>query len=166
MCKPLPRGMSHPLDFNEFVRVIQETNTYGGSGNRIVDLDDPKINEVRDITTWPGSGPDGRGYTGRFKQNVMLGDLHTPGRNFYKHGDVVRMLGLALKATLNASPGAGLSPRLDTVKTIIDEVIKVRRMEIARLKKAYDEGIVSGEGRNIDAEIFLAELKAEKRSRR
>lgn len=42
---------------------------------------------------------------------------------------------------------------------------EVRQMELARLKKAYDEGMVSGEGREIKADAFLAELKAEARSR-
>ena len=42
---------------------------------------------------------------------------------------------------------------------------EMRQLEIARLKKAYDEGMASGEGREIDARTLLAELKAEARSR-
>lgn len=42
---------------------------------------------------------------------------------------------------------------------------EVRQMELARLKKAYDEGMASGEGREIKADAFLAELKAEARTR-
>ena len=42
---------------------------------------------------------------------------------------------------------------------------EVRQMELARLKKAYDEGMASGEGREIKADTFLAELKAEARTR-
>ncbi|MBB2753630.1 UNVERIFIED_ORG: antitoxin ParD1/3/4 [Rhizobium aethiopicum] len=42
---------------------------------------------------------------------------------------------------------------------------EVRLMEIGRLKKAYDEGMASGTGREIDAKTLLAELKAEARSR-
>jgi len=42
---------------------------------------------------------------------------------------------------------------------------EIRQLEIARLKRAYDEGIASGEGREVDADVLLAELKAEKRSR-
>jgi antitoxin ParD1/3/4 len=42
---------------------------------------------------------------------------------------------------------------------------EIRQLEIARLKQAYDEGIASGEGREVDADLLLAELKAEKRSR-
>ena len=38
-------------------------------------------------------------------------------------------------------------------------------MELARLKKAYDEGMASGEGRAISADALLAELKAEAKSR-
>lgn len=35
----------------------------------------------------------------------------------------------------------------------------LRKREIARLKRAYDEGMASGEGRPVDADTFLAELK-------
>jgi antitoxin ParD1/3/4 len=38
----------------------------------------------------------------------------------------------------------------------------VRAAEVARFKTAYDDGMASGEGRRLDAETFLAELKAEK----
>ncbi|MDB5523218.1 MAG: ribbon-helix-helix protein [Rhizobium sp.] len=40
-----------------------------------------------------------------------------------------------------------------------------RQLEIARMRQAYDEGMASGEGREIDAKTLLAELKAEARSR-
>lgn len=42
---------------------------------------------------------------------------------------------------------------------------EVRQMEFARLKKAYEEGMASGEGRGVKADALLAELKAEARSR-
>lgn len=42
---------------------------------------------------------------------------------------------------------------------------EVRRIELARLKAAYDEGMASGEGRHISADDLLAELKAEARPR-
>lgn len=35
----------------------------------------------------------------------------------------------------------------------------------SRLKKAYDEGMASGDGREISADALLAELKAESRER-
>ncbi len=41
----------------------------------------------------------------------------------------------------------------------------VRAAELARLKEAYDAGMASGEGRVLDANGFLAELKAEKARR-
>jgi antitoxin ParD1/3/4 len=41
----------------------------------------------------------------------------------------------------------------------------VRDLEIARLKKAYDEGMARGGGREVDARTLLAELKAEARTR-
>lgn len=42
---------------------------------------------------------------------------------------------------------------------------EIRSLEIERLKRAYEEGLASGEGKKIDAADFLAELKAEARSR-
>lgn len=40
---------------------------------------------------------------------------------------------------------------------------ELRELEMNRLKRAYDEGMASGEGRSVDAETLLAELKAESR---
>jgi antitoxin ParD1/3/4 len=40
---------------------------------------------------------------------------------------------------------------------------ELRELEINRLKRAYDDGMASGEARTIDAETLLAELKAERR---
>ncbi|MFT4185535.1 MAG: type II toxin-antitoxin system ParD family antitoxin [Rhizobium sp.] len=40
---------------------------------------------------------------------------------------------------------------------------EIRMLEMKRLKKAYDEGMASGEGREVDAKTLLAELKAETR---
>jgi len=42
---------------------------------------------------------------------------------------------------------------------------EIRQLEIARLKRAYDEGMASGEGREVDAKTLIAELKAESRLR-
>ncbi len=42
---------------------------------------------------------------------------------------------------------------------------ELREAEMARLKRAYDEGMASGEGRSVDADTLLAELKAEARTR-
>lgn len=38
---------------------------------------------------------------------------------------------------------------------------EIRLLEINRLKREYDEGMASGEGREVDAKTLLAELKAE-----
>ncbi|CAN7595937.1 type II toxin-antitoxin system ParD family antitoxin [Rhizobium rhizogenes] len=38
---------------------------------------------------------------------------------------------------------------------------EIRLLEINRLKRAYDEGMTSGEGREVDTKTLLAELKAE-----
>lgn len=42
---------------------------------------------------------------------------------------------------------------------------ELRQLEIARLKKAYEEGKASGEGRELNMGTFLAELKAEASAR-
>lgn len=42
---------------------------------------------------------------------------------------------------------------------------EIRQMELARLKRAYDEGMASGEGREVNADTLLKEWKAEARSR-
>ena len=40
---------------------------------------------------------------------------------------------------------------------------ELRELEINRLKRAYDDGMASGEGRSIDPDSLLTELKAERR---
>ncbi|HTO30326.1 MAG TPA: type II toxin-antitoxin system ParD family antitoxin [Pararhizobium sp.] len=42
---------------------------------------------------------------------------------------------------------------------------EVREIELARLRKAYDDGMASGEGREVSADMLLAELKTEARKR-
>ena len=42
---------------------------------------------------------------------------------------------------------------------------EIRKIEMQRLKRAYEEGIASGEGRSVDADTLLAELKAEAKAR-
>ena len=42
---------------------------------------------------------------------------------------------------------------------------EMRQLEVARLKRAYDDGMASGEGREIIRETLLRELKAEARKR-
>jgi antitoxin ParD1/3/4 len=42
---------------------------------------------------------------------------------------------------------------------------ELRALELAQLKRAYDDGMASGEGREIDRSTLLAELKAEARAR-
>tara|TARA_R110002020_G_scaffold189446_3_gene388465 strand:- start:6049 stop:6318 length:270 start_codon:yes stop_codon:yes gene_type:complete len=39
---------------------------------------------------------------------------------------------------------------------------ELRELEINRLKRAYDDGMASGEGRSIDAGSLLTKLKAER----
>jgi antitoxin ParD1/3/4 len=42
---------------------------------------------------------------------------------------------------------------------------EIRQLELARLKQAYDDGMASGEGRELDAKALLGELKAEAEKR-
>jgi antitoxin ParD1/3/4 len=39
---------------------------------------------------------------------------------------------------------------------------EIREIELNRLKRAYDDGMASGEARAIDADTLLAELKTER----
>ena len=41
----------------------------------------------------------------------------------------------------------------------------LRALELNHLKAAYDEGLASGEGEELDRAVFLADLKAERRAR-
>jgi len=43
---------------------------------------------------------------------------------------------------------------------LLEQREESRKLEIAHLKKAYDEGMTSGAGREISADTLLAELKA------
>jgi antitoxin ParD1/3/4 len=40
---------------------------------------------------------------------------------------------------------------------------ELRELEINRLKRAYDDGMASGEARTVNADTLLAELKSERR---
>jgi antitoxin ParD1/3/4 len=68
----------------------------------------------------------------------------------------------------NAIDNGGYASNSEIVRDALrlwEQREEIRRMEMARLKKAYDEGMASGEGREVDADALLAELKAEARSR-
>ncbi|WP_160012212.1 type II toxin-antitoxin system ParD family antitoxin [Rhizobium sp. 18055] len=68
----------------------------------------------------------------------------------------------------NAIDNGGYASNSEIVRDALrlwEQREEIRRMEMARLRKAYDEGMASGEGREVDADTLLAELKAEARSR-
>jgi antitoxin ParD1/3/4 len=68
----------------------------------------------------------------------------------------------------NAIDNGGYASNSEIVRDALrlwEQREEIRRMEMARLKKAYDEGMASGESREVDADALLAELKAEARSR-
>jgi antitoxin ParD1/3/4 len=68
----------------------------------------------------------------------------------------------------NAIDNGGYASNSEIVRDALrlwEQREEIRRMEMARLKKAYDEGMASGEGREVDADTLLAELKVEARSR-
>lgn len=68
----------------------------------------------------------------------------------------------------NAVENGGYASNSEIVRDALrlwEQREEVRQLELARLKKAYDEGKSSGEGREIDLDTMMAELKAEARSR-
>lgn len=68
----------------------------------------------------------------------------------------------------NAVENGGYASNSEIVRDALrlwEQREEVRQMELARLKKAYDEGMASGEGRSVTADTLLAELKAEARKR-
>lgn len=68
----------------------------------------------------------------------------------------------------NAVESGGYASNSEIVRDALrlwEQREEIRQMELARLKKAYDEGMASGEGRAISADALLAELKAEAKSR-
>jgi len=68
----------------------------------------------------------------------------------------------------NAVESGGYASNSEIVRDALrlwEQREEVRQMELARLKKAYDEGMASGEGRSVTADTLLAELKAEARKR-
>lgn len=68
----------------------------------------------------------------------------------------------------NAVESGGYASNREIVRDALrlwEQREEVRQMELARLKKAYDEGMASGEGRSVTADTLLAELKAEARKR-
>ncbi|WP_105401587.1 type II toxin-antitoxin system ParD family antitoxin [Neorhizobium sp. T7_12] len=68
----------------------------------------------------------------------------------------------------SAVDGGGYASNSEIVRDALrlwEQREEIRRMEIDRLKKAYDEGMASGEGREVSADALLSELKAEARKR-
>ncbi|MCQ1780532.1 type II toxin-antitoxin system ParD family antitoxin [Neorhizobium galegae] len=68
----------------------------------------------------------------------------------------------------SAVDGGGYASNSEIVRDALrlwEQREEIRRMEIGRLKKAYDEGMASGEGREVSADALLSELKAEARKR-
>lgn len=68
----------------------------------------------------------------------------------------------------NAVESGGYASNSEIVRDALrlwEQREEVRQMELVRLKKAYDEGMASGEGRSVTADTLLAELKAEARKR-
>ena len=69
----------------------------------------------------------------------------------------------------NAVENGGYASNSEIVRDALrlwEQREELRQLEIAGLKKAYDEGMASGKGRRISAETLLSELKAEPRERR
>jgi len=66
-----------------------------------------------------------------------------------------------LHAAVESGAYASSSEVMRDALRLWEEREEVRSLEMARLKRAYDEGMASGEPREIDAAEFLGRLKRE-----
>jgi antitoxin ParD1/3/4 len=67
-----------------------------------------------------------------------------------------------------AVDGGGYASNSEIVRDALrlwEQREELRTLEMQRLKRAYDEGMASGEGRDLDVSALLADLKAERRAR-
>jgi antitoxin ParD1/3/4 len=73
-----------------------------------------------------------------------------------------RQLG-ALRAAVESGAYASSSEVVRDALRLWEEREEVRRLELGRLKRAYEEGLASGAGRRVDPAALLTDLKAEAR---
>ena len=66
-----------------------------------------------------------------------------------------------LKSAVESGSYASNSEVVRDALRLWEQRQELRKLEMARLKHAYNEGMASGEGRSVDADTLLAELKAE-----
>ena len=70
-----------------------------------------------------------------------------------------------LQQAVNSGSYASNSEVVREALRLWEQREEMRHLEIMRLKRAYDEGVASGEGRQIDRKALLDELKMEARKR-
>lgn len=68
----------------------------------------------------------------------------------------------------NAVDGGSYASNSEIVRDALrlwEQREELRALEMQRLKRAYDDGMASGDGHDVDASALLADLKAERRAR-
>jgi len=68
----------------------------------------------------------------------------------------------------DAVDGGGYASNSEIVREALrlwEQREELRTLELERLKRAYDEGMASGDGRDVDRAAFLRALKAERAAR-
>jgi len=68
-----------------------------------------------------------------------------------------------LQQAVASGPYASNSKVMRNALRLWEQRQQLRELEINRLKRAYDDGMASGEARAVKADTLLAELKAERR---
>lgn len=70
-----------------------------------------------------------------------------------------------MKRAVDAGEYASRSEIVREALRLWEHQEEIRALELERLKRAYAEGIASGEGEEVDPDTFLRELKAGRRGR-
>lgn len=70
-----------------------------------------------------------------------------------------------LQAAVDTGSYASNSEVVRDALRLWEQQKELRALALEQLKRAYDDGIASGDGRLVDAQDFLSGLKAEARSR-
>jgi antitoxin ParD1/3/4 len=68
----------------------------------------------------------------------------------------------------DAVDGGGYASNSEIVREALrlwEQREELRKLELERLKRAYDEGMASGDGQDVDRAAFLRALKAERAAR-
>ena len=132
------KDCAHPCNFDDFIKHISEKPNYIGSQGNIADLDDPDVNEAKNLGDWPGSGDRdmntgfNKGYDGTFDKGKLLGPLATEGvdpKVGLRHPGVIERLSNVLFEAQNS--GKDLGNYGDKAKTCVSWTHVLRRQDQA-----------------------------------